>query len=178
MRFPCIALVALGLVGGAGSQGPTVPTAIMSPDAAEFWFPRDTQQWFDRALPDSIAYAGHPLYSWEVAWPLPSERMGADPEALWVVVRWEPGRSDPASLGTLLAERPIEVMTWCTSCGSPGVLGARDRAVTYEVQEGTVIFRVRGREAIARIFPRRPDTVVFTRRRQGVETAEWKVAVR
>jgi hypothetical protein len=160
------------------NQGPLVPKATLSPDLAEFWFPRDTQQRFDRSLPDSIAYAGHPLYSWEVAWEPPAERKGTDPEALWVVVRWEPGRSTPAPLRALLAGTPIEVMTWCTSCGSPAVIGAQDRAVTFEVQEGLVVFRIRGRQAIARIFPQRPDTVVLARRRHGMQAVEWKVAVR
>lgn len=59
-----------------------MPRATMSPDLAEFWLSRDTQQRLDGTRPGSLACAGHLLNSWKVAREPSHERKGTDPEAL------------------------------------------------------------------------------------------------
>ena len=152
------------------------PVAMIGTERAEFRFPIDTQR-YTWSTPEPLAYPGRPEYAWEVHWHPPHDRLGHDPSSLWIVVRWRPGGPRDGSLSDLLRDAPLEVMTYCLSCGTPAVTGTRDSSVVLAVQDGSVVFIIRGREAIARVFPSRPDSVIFTRRRLGIQRDEWKVPV-
>jgi hypothetical protein len=174
LRLAISSCVLIGLA--PAYQDSQLPVAIIGTDRAEFRFPVDTQR-YTWSTPEPLAYPGRPEYAWEVDWHPPPDRFGHDPSSLWIVVRWRPGGPRTGTLSELLRDDPLEVMTYCLSCGAPAVTGAADASVVLEVQNGSVVFVVRGREAISRVVPSRPDSVIFTRRRLGVPRDEWKVAV-
>ena len=158
------------------SQDSQLPMAIIGTERAEFRFPVDTQP-YSWNTPEPLAYPGRPEYAWEVTWHPPHDRLGHDPSSLWIVARWRPGGARTGTISDILRDDPLEVMTFCLSCGTPAVTGAVDSSVVLEVRNGSVVFVIRGPEAIARVFPSRPDSVIFTRRRLGIERDEWKIPV-
>lgn len=158
----------------------TVEAQSASIDAAraEFRFAADPKRVYQWNTPDSIAYVGRPEFIWRIFWNPPEGRSGHDPDMLWIVVRWSPGGVRRGGLEELLRDARVEVGTFCLSCGTPAATSVTDTSVRFEVRNDAVVFVVDGATAVSRIFPTRPDSVVFTRDSLGVTLGEVKTVVK
>jgi hypothetical protein len=153
--------------------------AFVSESFAQFAFPSEDSSEFTWHLKSPAAYKGQPEYFWAVAWGVPEARQGKDPNGLDVGIRWQPDGPRSGTLADLIRSGEVSVHTECLTCGIPAYIPHSDRSVRAEVIGNRVTITVRGRDAVARIFPVRPDTVFFTRSAPNtVGEAQWKVAVR
>jgi hypothetical protein len=139
--------------------------AFISPTEARFVFPRDSEQLYQWDVPIKGAYPGGAEFMWEVRWPDQYIRDGKDPLALWLTTRWKPGGPHKGNLAKLVAGRTVNPMINCTSCDMAVYLDPeRDTTKVFAtVEGGRLVFNVRGREAVRRIFSTIPDTVTFVR---------------
>lgn len=136
--------------------------AFIGPDEARFVFPRqvnDSYEW-DVPIPGVSGGAG---YMWEVSWEVPDNRKGIDPAALWLIQWWKSGGPRKGSLTQLIEWLKLEPMI--ESNTRIGRLD-RDRRKDYKnvlatVENGQLVFIVRGAEAVQRIFPTVPSRVTF-----------------
>lgn len=109
------------------------------------------------------------VFLWSVSWPAQYIVDGRDPEALWLSIDLKPRTGPRASLSQLIAREPLEAMINCTTCDLAVFADPeRDSAAVFATLEnGRLVFHVRGRKAIQRIFPRIPDRVTFGQIRQS-----------
>jgi hypothetical protein len=153
--------------------------AFVSESFAQFTFPSEDSSEFTWHVKSPAAYKGQPEYFWAVVWGVPEARQGKDPNGLDVGIRWQPDGPRSGTLADLIRSGEVSVHTECLTCGIPAYIPHSDRSVRAEVIGNRVTITVRGRDAVARIFPVRPDTVFFTRSAPNtVGEAQWKVAVR
>jgi hypothetical protein len=153
--------------------------AFVSESFAQFAFPSEDSSEFTWHLKSPAAYKGQPEYFWAVAWGVPEARQGKDPNGLDVGIRWQPDGPRSGTLADLIRSGEVSVHTECLTCGIPAYIPHSDRSVRAEVLGNRVIITIRGRDAVARIFPVRPDTVFFSRLAPNtVGETRWKVAVR
>lgn len=171
-RFVALATI-LAWSASSGVNGQALPTerdlateAIIGQRAARFVFPAEASDRLTWPSPIAHAYAGLPTMAWEVDWSrsLSAERFGIDPNAIVLVVRWRAERAREWTLAALLARSRPEVLTFCRSCETPAAIPRADPAVRVAVEGRRVVFTVRGREAVRRLFPVVPDSVSLTRR--------------
>jgi len=99
---------------------------------------------------------------WEVNW-YRRPTVGEDPFGLWLTARWKPGGPHKGTLGDLIRGHALEVITDCARCdGAVIATPQRDTSGVFaSVERGRLVFTVKGREAVHRIFPVLPDTVNF-----------------
>jgi hypothetical protein len=179
-----IALLALSIVsctrpGPELSLSPAVADAVVRDSFAQFVFPLEDSIRFIWDRHSDTAYNGQPEYFWIITWEIPDERRGLDPNGLDVGLRWRPAGAQFGSLNALLRAAETTVHTECMSCDIPAYLPHRDAAVRAEAIGNRVAITIRGRAAIARIFPVRPDSVFFRRfTPHGGKDGEWTVPVR
>jgi hypothetical protein len=152
--------------------------AVISAEYARFVFPKETAQVYTWAVPESDASSGTPEFGWQVRWDLPWERFGQDPHAVWMIVYWRPGGPHQGPLTALLQEWRPMVMTACMECGTPASRAREDSSVRMRTVENRVVFTVEGADAVKRLFPSPPDTVIFSRMVQRGTEEEDTVGVK
>ncbi len=155
----------------------TPPYVVITDTLAVFAFPPDTVDAYAWDSLDRLHYPGRPEFYWWVFWQLPVERHGLDPEGLMLTAEWRTGGPRHGTLSALLADRSVEVATWCGPCETPAVGTQEDSAVSYSVEGRQLTFVVRGADAIRRLFPNRPREAQFSRGNKDGRRAEWRVAV-
>ena len=152
-------------------------SAQISRSSARFVFPPDSIKQYSWDLPSPNAWAGQADYVWEVRWDLRDDRVGIDPGGLAIVVGWSPGGPRTGSLSDLLARDSLQVLTYCNTCTSSEDIIGHDPHVAVALEGDRVVFEVRGRAAIRRLFPNRPDSVTLWRRRLQDPEVEWRLRV-
>lgn len=136
--------------------------AFITPDEARFVFPRqasDSYEW-DVPIPGVQGGGG---YMWDVSWENPADRNGIDPCALWLTQWWKSGGPRSGSLKSLIEWLRLQPMVKSTK-DLTGVV--RVRKVDYKnvfatVEDGQLVFIVRGADAVRQIFPTIPSKVTF-----------------
>jgi hypothetical protein len=136
--------------------------AFIGPDEARFAFPRqasDSYQW-DVPIPGVQGGAG---YMWDVSWEIPDNREGTDPFTLWLVQWWKSGGPRNGSLTELIEWLKLRPMIKSTTSSLGVTADPRTdyRNVFATVENGQLIFIVRGADAVRRIFPTIPSKVTF-----------------
>lgn len=138
--------------------------AFIGKDSARFVFPLQPTQTYMWDFPVKGAYPDYPQYMWGVQWEIPDNRAGKTPYMLWLIKRWQAGGPRSGPLQRLIDGVLLEPMIECTTCD--GVVFADPQtdhsSVFATVQNGQLIFVVRGVDAVRRIFPTRPTTVTFS----------------
>jgi len=148
--------------------------AFISETEARFVFPLRGPTYI-RDLPLKGAHAGSPEHMWDVSWDIPAGKDGIDPISLWWARDWTPGGPRKGSLAELIAGQLLEPMINCTTCDMAVFSDPRKdpKNVYATVERGRLVFRVRGREAVRRIFPTPPMTVTFSTRARQVAMREY-----
>jgi hypothetical protein len=136
--------------------------AFITPDEARFVFPRQSSDSYDWDVPMSGDHGGGG-YMWDVSWEIPAARNGIDPCALWLIQYWKSGGPRKGSLKSLIEWLRLQPMVKDTK-DLTGV--ARVRKVDYKnvfatVEDGQLVFVVRGADAVRQIFPTIPSKVTF-----------------
>jgi hypothetical protein len=158
---------------------PAEADAFISESFAQFIFPVENSNEFRWHVATPTAYDGKPEYFWAAEWDIPEAREGKDPYGLDVAMRWRPSGAKSGTLADLIHAAEVTVHTECMTCGAPAFIPHNDRSVRADVIDGRVAITIRGRDAIARIFPTRPDSVFLSRSTLDASTeVRWSVAVR
>src|SRR3954467_6954737 len=138
--------------------------AFISNDSARFVFPQQPTQAYEWDVPLKGAYPGGAEYMWGVQWEIADSAAGESPYLLWLIKRWKAGGPRNGPLKQLIAGVHLEPMVECTTCDgvvfeAPGTDHSR---VFATVEEGQLIFIIRGADAVSRIFATIPTTVSFS----------------
>lgn len=144
------------------SLAPDSAVAVIAADWAQFAFPAEAGTSWSWNQPHALMGPESPEYVWMVDWWPPSAKWGLDPDGIWWIARWQPTGAAAGSLTELLERHRPDVMVMCMECGTPASTPHLDPAVTVLAVGRHVVFQVVGRQAVARIFPTRPDTVKLT----------------
>jgi hypothetical protein len=138
--------------------------AFIGKDSARFVFPLPSTETFFWDIPAQGAYPDYPQYMWAVQWDIPDSRAGKTPYMLWLIKGWKAGGPRSGSLQQLIAGVPLAPMIECTTCdGAVFEDPKTDHSRVFAtVENGQLIFVVRGRDAVRRIFPTTPVTVTFS----------------
>jgi hypothetical protein len=142
----------------AGSQ------AFITPDSARFVFPRQASDSYEWDVPiHGDPPTGGGGYEWDVSWETPADRNGIDPCALWLVQYWKSGGPHKGSLKSLIEWLRIEPIVKNTKDLAGFSYGpkADSRKVFASVDNGQLVFVVRGADAVRQIFPTIPSKVTF-----------------
>ncbi len=142
------------------------PSAVIGTSEARFIFPPDSSGVYTWNIPHPNAYSGDAEFIWEVTWQPPRDNLGRTPDELSLISRWLPGGPKRGSLSELVSTIRLEKATVCLSCDLASVVDA-DPGLVASVENGRVVFRVLGADAVRRIFPVVPDSVTFKRRVGG-----------
>jgi hypothetical protein len=137
--------------------------AIIGTDEARFTFPLQvgtTYVW------DTPAGGRSDLttYNWYVSWEVPDTLDGKSPQILWLIKRWKPGGPRKGSLNELIAGDTLEAMIDCVTCDG-AVFGdpETDHTKLYAtVENGRLVFVVKGADAVRHVFPVVPASVTFS----------------
>jgi hypothetical protein len=138
--------------------------AFITPDEARFVFPRQASDSYEWDVPIS----GDPPhggggYMWDISWETPADRNGIDPCALWLIQYWKSGGPHKGPLKSLIEWLRIEPMVKNTKDLTGVARGPKVdyRKVFATVEDGQLIFIVRGADAVRQIFPTIPTKVTF-----------------
>lgn len=131
---------------------------------ARFVFPYDSTKSYSWNVPAPNATGGEPLFAWEASWRIPETPSTRDsPFGVVLVVRWKASGEARGPLSKLIRNDPLQTQFPCHGCGL--VYFARtDSDLFASVEEGRLVFTIRGSAAIRRILPIVPDSVQFTYR--------------
>jgi hypothetical protein len=138
--------------------------AFISTDSARFEFPRQSTTTYQWDVPLKGTYAGSPEYVWEVEWEIADSLPGKAPYLLWLIKGWKAGGPRKGSLKQLISDVPLDPMIECTTCDG-AVFEDPDTdhtKVFATVENGRLVFVVRGADAVRRIFPTPPTKVTFS----------------
>jgi len=137
--------------------------ALISSDSARFEFPRQFTAAYEWDVPVKGAYAGSPEYAWTVEWDTADSLVGQAPYMLWLIKGWKAGGPRKGSLKQLISGVSLQPMVQCTTCD--GVVfedpDTDHSKVFAKIENGQLVFVVRGAEAVRHIFPRPPTRVGF-----------------
>jgi hypothetical protein len=142
----------------AGSQ------AFITPDSARFVFPRQANDSYEWDVPiHGDPPTGGGGYLWDVSWETPADRTGIDPCGLWLVQYWKSGGPHKGPLNSLIEWLRIEPIVKDTKNLSGFSFGPRvdTRKVFATVEDGQLVFVIRGADAVQQIFPTIPSKVTF-----------------
>lgn len=144
---------------------PTVePYVTVSRTEARFVFPLDSTPSYTWNVPGTRGVAGAPLFAWDVTWQTPGTAEASDyPYGLVLIVRWESGGERTGPLAELITSDPLQTESSC-HCSGPVYLARPDPGLIASVEEGRLVFSIRGSDAIRRILPVIPDSVEFSHR--------------
>jgi hypothetical protein len=138
------------------------PYATVTRTEARFVFPFDSTPSYTWNVPGPRAVAGAPLFSWNVAWETPETTAASDyPYGLVLIVRWKPGGERAGPLAELITSDPLQTKSSC-HCSGPVYLAKPDPGLIASVEEGHLVFSIRGSDAVRRILPIVPDSVEFS----------------
>ena len=149
--------------------------AFISDTLARFVFPRRDST-FTWDIPLRGTYPGSPEYMWQVSWYVPDAKAWEAPFSLLLIKGLMPGGPRKGTLTELIASHPLEEMIHCTTCHAPAMFANPhvDRKNVFAgVDNDHLVFTVRGREAVRKLFPTIPRTVVFEKRVRQVVTREY-----
>lgn len=161
-----IASLAIAFSSSAQTAPPvntlTGSRAFITSDSARFVFPRqpyDSYEW-DVPIPGVEGGAG---YSWDVSWEIPADRNGVDPCELWLPQYWKSGRPRRGGLTQLIEWLRLQPMVKSTKegAGFERFHKVDYRNVFATVENGQLVFIVRGADAVRQIFPTIPTRVTF-----------------
>jgi hypothetical protein len=174
LRITCLLSCSTRIATAQGARS-TDGQAFVTDSFARFVFPLDKRQSYTRDVPIKGAYPGSPEYSWELGWDRAHYVDGRDPLGLWLVTRWKPGGPRKGTLADLIRGYTLDPMINCTTCdGAVYVDQRRDTNTVFaSVERGRLVFNVRGREAVHRIFPALPETVTFSRSVRHIPQQEY-----
>jgi len=138
--------------------------AFITPDSARFVFPRQANDSYEWDVPiHGDPPTGGGGYEWDVSWETPAERTGIDPCGLWLVQYWKSGGPHKGPLKSLIEWLRIEPITKDTT--NPSGFSFRPKAdarkVFPTVEDGQLVFVIRGADAVRQIFPTIPTKVMF-----------------
>jgi hypothetical protein len=137
--------------------------AFISSDSARFEFPGQSAVTYEWDVPMKGAGAGGGEYMWEVEWDVADSLAGDAPFMLWLIKRWRAGGPRKGSLKQLISGVRLQPMIECTTCD--GVVfedpDTGHSKVFATIENGHLVFVVRGAEAVRRIFPKTPTRVSF-----------------
>lgn len=138
--------------------------AFIGKDSARFVFPLATTNTYMWDFPVQGAYPDFAQYMWGIQWNIPDSRAGKSPYMLWLIKRWQAGGPRSGLLVELIAGLVLEPMIegkTCDGCvfADPGTDHSK---VFATIENGQLIFVVRGARAVRRIFPTTPVTVTFS----------------
>ena len=150
-------------------QAPPAPSplsgaqAFISADSARFVFPVQNTNIYYWNVPLKGAYEGGAEYMWGVRWDIPEGRAGKGPYLLWLLKMWKATGERSGSLKDLIAGVPLSPMLECMTCDGAVYEDPRtDHSKVFAtVENGQLIFVIRGADAVRRIFPTIPATVRF-----------------
>ena len=140
--------------------------AFISSDSARFEFPLQSNESYEWDVPMKGLGAGSAEYMWGVEREIAENATADTPYLLWLIKHWQAGGPREGSLQQLISGVPLSPMVECTSCDgavyeAPGTDHSR---VFATIENGQLVFVVRGAKAVRRIFPRAPTIVSFTQR--------------
>jgi hypothetical protein len=146
--------------------------AVIGLTDAFFVFPIDSSRVFTYDSPQPRTYEGATEFMWEVSWDPPEDQHGNDPHALALITHRRLGGPRTGSLSMLVSRDSLAVLTECTTCDAVASIPETDPDVFAEVKNGWLIFRVRGRKTVQRVFPAIPDSVTFSRAHRDPDSEE------
>lgn len=157
----------------AAVEAPKAPSplsgaqAFIGDDSARFEFPRQSTDTYEWDVPLKGTYTDSPEYMWEVEWEIADPLAGEAPYLLWLIKGWKAGGPRKGSLEQLVRGVPLNPMIECTTCdGAVFEDPKTDHSKVFAtVENGRLVFVVRGAEAVRRIFPvmpLRPTMVIFS----------------
>ena len=149
--------------------------AFISTDSARFEFPRQPTTTYEWDVPLKGAYAGSPEYMWDVNWEIADSLNGKAPYLLWLTKGWKAGGPRKGSLKQLISGVPLDPMIECTTCdGAIFEDPDTDHAKVFAtVENGQLVFVVRGADAVRRIFPTPPARVTLSQTVRHVPHREY-----
>ncbi|HMG96906.1 MAG TPA: hypothetical protein VK565_11435 [Gemmatimonadaceae bacterium] len=155
----------------AGSQ------AFITPDSARFVFPRQPYDSYEWDVPIAGVQGGGG-YSWDVSWETPADRNGIDPCELWLPQYWKSGGPRRGGLKQLIEWLRLQPMVKSTKdlSGFDRLHKVDYRKVFATVQNGQLVFIVRGADAVRQIFPTIPSRVTFRAITAKGPPRRWGVA--
>jgi hypothetical protein len=138
--------------------------AFISSDSARFEFPRQFTGTYEWDVPGKGAYVGGADYLWSVEWEIADNLAGETPYLLWLIKGWKAGGPRKGSLKQLISGVLLKPMVECTTCdGAVYEDPDTDRSAVFAtVENGRLVFVVRGAKAVRRIFPTIPTQVRFS----------------
>lgn len=170
-KYPLLVLAASVAIASRGSGQAAAPVnilagaqAFITPDSARFVFPRQASDSYEWDVPiHGDPPQGGGGYAWDISWDIPADRNGIDPCALWLVQYWKSGGPHKGPLKSLIEWLRIEPMVKSTKDLSGTARGPKvDNGKVFAiVDDGQLIFVVRGADAVRQIFPTIPTKVSF-----------------
>ncbi len=161
--------VNFGICDTTAVEAPAAPNplsgaqAFISSDSARFEFPRqpDAYEW---DVPLKGAYAGSAEYMWGAQWKIADSSAGKAPYLLWLIKRWKAGGPRKGSLKQLISGVSLQPMVECTTCdGAVFEDPDTDHSKVFAtIENGSLVFVIRGAEAVRYIFPTMPTRVTFS----------------
>ncbi len=140
------------------------PYATVSRTQARFVFPFDSTTSYTWNGPSRPGVTGAPLFAWDVTWETPGATAASDyPYGLVLIVRWKLGGERAGPLAELISSDPLQTKSSC-HCDGPVYLAREDPDLIASVDDGRLVFSIRGSDAIRRILPVVPDSVEFSYR--------------
>jgi len=149
--------------------------AFISADSARFEFPRQSTATYEWDVPLKGAYAGSPEYMWDVNWEIADSLHGKAPYLLWLIKGWKAGGPRKGSLKQLISGVPLDPMIECTTCDG-AVFEDPDTdhtKVFATVENGRLVFVVRGADAVRRIFPTPPTSVTLSQTVRHIAQSQY-----
>ena len=163
----CLALIAsLGpTLSPAAAQQPTTgeAQAFITDSLARLVFPLDPRRTYVWDVPTKGAYPSMPEFAWDIKWYGKPPFSFTDPVGLSMVSRWKVGGSHRGTLSDLIRGRTVDLLTSCAGCDAVELVHPQREAdsVFASVERNRLVFNVRGREAVHRVFRKIPDTMFF-----------------
>jgi hypothetical protein len=170
-KYPLIVIAASVAIASRSSGQTVAPVnilagsqALITPDSARFVFPRQATDSYEWDVPiHGDPPTGGGGYVWDVSWETPADRTGIDPCGLWLVQYWKSGGPHKGPLKSLTEWLRIEPIIKDTKNVSGFSFGPKvdTRKVFATVEDGQLVFVIRGADAVQQIFPAIPSKVTF-----------------
>lgn len=169
-KHSMVLTVALAVLASIAPAQQTAPVnilagakAFITPTEARFVFPRQVRDSYVWDVPAPGVFGGGGGYLWGVAWETPPDKERIDPCELKLVQYWKSGGPRKGSLKDLIQWLRLQPLIKDTSFVRVRPMRKTDyKNVFATVEDGQLVFIVRGAEAVQRIFPTIPSRVKFS----------------